>query len=85
MFGLLTCIMVDKDDRLRHGRIAHHTSVWRENSQVLEAHVHSSHTEASTLGLMRLHLLLPVGDGFHLSTHHDPILPQVTDFTYSGT
>lgn len=39
--------MADRDDRLRHVRIAQHAVRW-ENSQVLEAPVHSSHAEAST-------------------------------------
>lgn len=42
--------MDDRDDKLRHERIAKYASVRRENSQVLEALVHSSlvHTETST-------------------------------------
>lgn len=56
--GLLIGIMTDRDDILRHGRIAHHAFVRREKSQVLEAHVPSSpdYAEAST---SRAHISLP--------------------------
>ncbi|XP_050890136.1 uncharacterized protein LOC127095499 [Lathyrus oleraceus] len=42
--------MTSRDDRLRYRRIAQHALVWMEKSQVLEAHVHSSHVDASTSG-----------------------------------
>lgn len=43
--------MVDRDDGLRHERIAQNASVRREKSQDSEAPVHSSHVKASTYGI----------------------------------
>lgn len=40
--------MDNRHDRLRHGRVAHHASIRRKKSQILEAHVPSGHVKAST-------------------------------------
>lgn len=71
---LLTCIVADRDDRLRHGRIAQHASIQRKKSQVLEARVPSSlvHAEAST---SRAHISSHSSSRGRRVTHSDTSLP----------
>lgn len=66
--------MVDRHDRLRHERVAQHISVWREKSQrfqilLVPLAIQSHLLLGRVLLLMLLHLLLPVGDRFHLLIH----------------